>query len=101
MLLKENISWDVSEVLKEVKFEERLNEEEKPAMRKTMKTKQQRQELIWIIHMMKIIVVCLQKSAGANPWNALKARVRSLEVRKTRHSKFSGKLLEIYKLGAS
>lgn len=38
-----------------------------------------------------------------NPWNCLKARVRSLEItsRKPRYSKFNGKLLESYKLGAS
>lgn len=66
----------MSEGLEEVKFEERLNEEEEPVMRKTMKTffslqvkktmniKQQRQKLICIIHMMKIILVCLEKSAG-------------------------------------
>lgn len=45
-----------------------------------MNIKQQRQELILIIHMMKIILVYLEKSAGTNPQNRLKARVRSLEI---------------------
>lgn len=76
-------------LLKEVPFEEKLNDPEEPAMRtrkktfffqvkKTMITQKLRQELIWFIHIIKILLACPEKIAGARPWNALKARVRSL-----------------------
>ena len=45
------------------------------------------------------ILVCLERKTGSKPWNALKVRVKNLHVREARHSKFNGKLLEMFKLG--
>lgn len=91
-------------LLKEVIFKGKLNDHKEPAMRytkETMSTNKLRLELIWIISKTKIIVVCLDRKTQGRSWNALKSRARSLDVTKTRCSKFSGKLLETFKLRAS